>query len=99
MLRKIEGLLSTAETASIRAALAGMQFDAGEVTAGAAVRDLKNNLQVTAQGVRLAADSAVIYNSTSIHRVEPSTVAVASRPSPGRRVSYAKKRAARCSWT
>lgn len=48
-LLKIEGLLSTAETASIRAALAGMKFDDGKVTAGAAVRDLKNNLQVTAQ--------------------------------------------------
>ena len=49
MLLKIEGLLSTAETASIRAALAGVKFDDGKVTAGAAVRDLKTNLQVAAQ--------------------------------------------------
>ena len=48
MLLKIDGLLSTAEVAAIRAALAGVTFDDGRVTAGVAVRDVKKNLQVTA---------------------------------------------------
>ena len=49
MLLKIDGLLSTAEVAAIRTALADVKFDDGRVTAGVAVRDVKKNLQVTAQ--------------------------------------------------
>ena len=49
MLLKIDGLLSTAEVATIRAALAGVKFEDGRATAGAAVRDVKKNLQATAQ--------------------------------------------------
>jgi PKHD-type hydroxylase len=45
MLLKIDGLLSTAEVAAIRAALAGVKFEDGRATAGVAVRDVKKNLQ------------------------------------------------------
>jgi PKHD-type hydroxylase len=53
MLLKIEGLLSAAEVASVRAALAGATFVDGRMTAGDAVRDVKNNLQVTASDTKL----------------------------------------------
>jgi len=49
MLLKIEGLLSTAEVARVREALAGATFNDGRLTAGDAVRDVKNNLQASAQ--------------------------------------------------
>ncbi|HEV2112302.1 MAG TPA: Fe2+-dependent dioxygenase, partial [Gammaproteobacteria bacterium] len=49
MLLKIEGLLSTAEVARVREALAGATFNDGRLTAGEAVRDVKNNLQASAQ--------------------------------------------------
>ena len=49
MLLKIEGLLSTAEVARIRESLAGATFVDGRLTAGEAVRDVKNNLQATGQ--------------------------------------------------
>ena len=49
MLLKIEGLLSTGDVARVRAALVGVTFTDGRATAGDAVRDLKNNLQVSPQ--------------------------------------------------
>ncbi len=45
MLLKIDGVLSAAEVARVREALAGVTFTDGRATAGEAVRDLKNNLQ------------------------------------------------------
>lgn len=49
MLLKIEGLLSTTEVARAREALAGATFNDGRLTAGEAVRDVKNNLQASGQ--------------------------------------------------
>jgi len=45
MLLKIDGLLNAAEVAKLRTQLAHVKFDDGKTTAGAAVRDVKNNLQ------------------------------------------------------
>ncbi len=45
MLHKIEGVLSAAEVARVREALAGVTFTDGRATAGEAVRDVKKNLQ------------------------------------------------------
>jgi PKHD-type hydroxylase len=53
MLLKIEALLNAAELARIRQALAGVQFDDGRATAGAAVRDVKKNLQAAGQDKQL----------------------------------------------
>lgn len=49
MLLKIEGLLSVAEAASVREMAGKAAFTDGRVTAGDAVRDVKNNLQATGQ--------------------------------------------------
>ncbi|HEY4128142.1 MAG TPA: Fe2+-dependent dioxygenase [Gammaproteobacteria bacterium] len=48
MLLKIDGLLSADELAQIRTLLKDAKFDDGKATAGAAVRDVKNNLQTKA---------------------------------------------------
>jgi len=53
MLLKIEGLLSAAEVAKVREALAGATFVDGRMTAGDAVRDVKNNLQVATSDTKL----------------------------------------------
>jgi PKHD-type hydroxylase len=49
MLLKIEGLLSADELARLRTLLKDAKFDDGKLTAGPAVRDVKNNLQTVAQ--------------------------------------------------
>ncbi|HEY1772952.1 MAG TPA: Fe2+-dependent dioxygenase [Gammaproteobacteria bacterium] len=49
MLLKIEGLLSADEVARLQALLKDAKFNDGRLTAGPAVRDVKNNLQTVAQ--------------------------------------------------
>jgi PKHD-type hydroxylase len=49
MLLKIEGLLTADEVQRLRELLKDAKFDDGRLTAGPAVRDVKNNLQTTAQ--------------------------------------------------
>ena len=49
MLLKIEGLLSADEVARLHALLKDAKFDDGKLTAGPAVRDVKNNLQTVGQ--------------------------------------------------
>ncbi len=48
MLLKIEGLLSAEEVARLNKLLKDAKFDDGKLTAGVAVRDVKNNLQTLA---------------------------------------------------
>jgi PKHD-type hydroxylase len=48
MLLKIEGLLSAEEVARLNKLLKDAKFDDGKLTAGVAVRDVKNNLQTVA---------------------------------------------------
>jgi PKHD-type hydroxylase len=49
MLLKIEGLLTADEVTRLRTLLKDAKFDDGKLTAGVAVRDVKNNLQTVAQ--------------------------------------------------
>lgn len=49
MLLKIDGLLSASEVAELRTLLAGVKFEDGRATAGAAVREVKHNLQSSVQ--------------------------------------------------
>lgn len=49
MLLTIEGLLTADEVVRIRALLKDAKFDDGKLTAGVAVRDVKNNLQTNSQ--------------------------------------------------
>ncbi|HEX4300483.1 MAG TPA: Fe2+-dependent dioxygenase [Gammaproteobacteria bacterium] len=49
MLLKIEGLLAADEVTRLRTLLKDAKFDDGKLTAGVAVRDVKNNLQTVAQ--------------------------------------------------
>lgn len=76
MLLKIEGLLSTGDVARVRAALAGVTFTDGRATAGDAVRDLKNNLQVSPQEqgldeARQLITAALLKNEAFTSRVLP----------------------------
>jgi len=48
MLLTIEGLLGAEDVARLRALLKDAKFDDGKLTAGVAVRDIKNNLQTVA---------------------------------------------------
>jgi len=53
MLLRIDGLLPAAEVARIREVLTTAKFVDGKLTAGEAVRDIKNNLQVTEREEKL----------------------------------------------
>lgn len=63
MLLKIEGLLSTADVKRIRDVLGKFQFADGRLTAGDAVRDVKNNLQLTEQNKELDECRQLITNA------------------------------------
>ena len=77
MILILEDLLSSAEVTSLREALAKANFVDGKVTAGEAVRSVKNNLQVTAnQGPGLEesqriVQSALLKSETFTHAVLP----------------------------
>ena len=79
MLLKLDGLLSTGEVARIREMLAGVSFVDGRMTAGDAVRSVKNNLQVSGQDKQLeearqAITAALLKNETFTGRVLPRRV-------------------------
>lgn len=67
MLFKIEGLLSAAEVARVREALTGATFADGRLTAGDAVRDVKNNLQVSGQEQGLDESRRIITTALLKH--------------------------------
>lgn len=76
MILKIEGLLSAAQVAQIREALAKATFVDGRVTAGDAVRDVKNNLQTTGtdkslDDARQLITNALLKNEAFNQRVLP----------------------------
>ena len=76
MILKIESLLNSAEVARAREALAGATFVDGRQTAGEAVRDVKNNLQVPHQDtkldeVRQLISVALLKNEAFTSRVLP----------------------------
>lgn len=90
MFFKIEGLLSTDEIARARAALKDVKFVDGRATAGDAVRDVKNNLQVpAAEGgldeVRQLIAAALLRSEAFSHRVLPRQLmpALFNRYDPG----------------
>lgn len=79
MLLKIEALLTAAEVAQIRETLAGATFADGRVTAGDAVRDVKNNLQVNGreQGLdeaRKLINAALLKHEGFTQRVLPQRI-------------------------
>lgn len=76
MFFKIEGLLSTDEVARVRAALKDVKFTDGRATAGDAVREVKNNLQVPAgetglDEARQLIGSALLRSEAFTQRVLP----------------------------
>ena len=76
MILEIEGLLNAEHVARIRQALSGAAFVDGRATAGEAVRDVKNNLQVpgSEKGLdeaRQLITSALLKNETFNQRVLP----------------------------
>lgn len=90
MLLKLEGLLTTAEAARIREALATATFVDGRATAGDAVRNVKNNLQASGQEKlldesRQIVAAALLKNEAFTHRVLPRRIlpAMFNRYDPG----------------
>ncbi|HEV2321844.1 MAG TPA: Fe2+-dependent dioxygenase [Gammaproteobacteria bacterium] len=90
MFFKIEGLLSTDEVARVRAALKDVKFVDGRVTAGDAVRDVKNNLQALAgeaglDEARQLVNGALLRSEAFSQRVLPRQLmpALFNRYDPG----------------
>jgi len=90
MFFKIEGLLSADEVARVRAALKDVKFVDGRATAGDAVRDVKNNLQVSGSEagldeVRQLVGTALLRSEAFSHRVLPRQLmpAMFNRYDPG----------------